>query len=126
MADARIDNLLRLGQRRHEPARRRDRDQPVFLPPEHEDRHAEPRKRCNVRKFLLAAASQDRRAAILHLKEEDIAENSREIEALRLEVRSAVLDYGANDARTAEIQAEVAAKTAALEEKGYRVFTGRP
>lgn len=64
------------------------------------------------------SAGQDRRSAIRSLKEDEIAENSREIEALRLDVKSATLSYGANDPRTQEVAAEVAGKTKALEEKG--------
>ncbi|MCC6920595.1 MAG: phosphate ABC transporter permease PstA [Alphaproteobacteria bacterium] len=72
---------------------------------------------------VAVSAGQDRRAAIIRLKQEDIAENSRAIEALRLDARSAVLAYGANDPRTAAIQADVAAQTKALEEKAAALNT---
>ena len=63
------------------------------------------------------SAGQDRRAAIMALKADEIGVTSHEIEALRLDVKSAVLDYGANDPRTAEVAAEVAEKTRVLEAK---------
>ncbi|MFT3809094.1 MAG: hypothetical protein QM698_04190 [Micropepsaceae bacterium] len=60
-------------------------------------------------------AGQDRRAEIIALKTDEIGENSHEIEALRLEVKAAALDYGANDQRTKDIAADVAERTRALE-----------
>lgn len=61
------------------------------------------------------SAGEDRRSEIQRLKTDEIGKNSHEIEALRLEAKSAALSYGANDPRTAEVQAEVAEKTRALE-----------
>ena len=63
------------------------------------------------------SAGLARRAEIQHLKSVEIAENSHEIEDLRLEAKSAALSYGANDQRTLEVNADVAAQTKALEEK---------
>ncbi len=63
------------------------------------------------------AAGQARRAEIQRLKTDEIGRVSHEIEALRLEVKAAVLDYGANDERTLAKQAEVAEATKALEAK---------
>ncbi len=67
------------------------------------------------------AAGQARRAEIMRLKTDEIGHNSENIEALRLDARSAALTYGASDPRTAEVQAEVALKTRALEEESARL-----
>jgi len=69
------------------------------------------------------SAGRDRRAQILALKSDEIGATSHEIEALRLEVKAAALDYGANDPRTAEIAAEVAEKTRVLEAKSAELNT---
>jgi phosphate transport system permease protein len=67
------------------------------------------------------AAGQARHNEILRLKSDEIGENSAEIEELRLEAKSAVLNYGATDPRTAEVQAEVAQKTQALEAESAKL-----
>lgn len=67
------------------------------------------------------AAGQARRDEIGRLKTDEIGHNSERIEALRLEVKSAVLRYGADDARTKQAQAEAAEKTRALEEESAKL-----
>lgn len=67
------------------------------------------------------AAGQARRAEILRLKTDEIGHNSEKIEALRLEARSAALDFGAGDPRTAAIQSDVAQKTRTLEDESARL-----
>ncbi len=69
------------------------------------------------------SAGQARRAEIIRLKTEEIGRNSEEIEELRLEAKSAALSYGAADPRTAEVQADVAAKSRTLEEESAQLNT---
>lgn len=72
---------------------------------------------------LSAAVSdgQARRAEILRLKTDEIGHNSEQIEELRLEAKSAALEYGANDPRSAEVAADVARQTQALEERSAQL-----
>lgn len=70
------------------------------------------------------SAGQDRRAEILRIKTDEIGHISEEIEALRLEAKSAALDYGASDQRATDKANEVAAKTAELQIQ-YDSLTGR-
>ncbi len=60
------------------------------------------------------SAGIERREAIERLKTDEIAAVSHEIEALRLKARGALLSYGADDARTKEVEADVAARSAEL------------
>ncbi|MCE9523621.1 MAG: phosphate ABC transporter permease PstA [Alphaproteobacteria bacterium] len=67
------------------------------------------------------AAAELRRDVIDKVEKIEITDINREIERLRLTVKRAIIDYGANSPETKSIEADVAAKSAKLE-AGYKVL----
>ena len=63
------------------------------------------------------AAGRARRDEIQRLKTDEIAKNSHRIEALRLDVRAAALEYGESDPRTREAADKAAEETRILSEQ---------